>query len=103
MDTQMKKGILELCILQEISVKPRYGYELLQKISKAFPATSESGIYVILRRMHRDNCLMITYGNESGGPQRKYYSISPIGIERLNNGKENLHALIKAVTQLGLL
>lgn len=89
MDAQIKKGILELVILQLLSQKESYGYVLLKEISSKFEV-SESGIYAILRRLCSDGYLGITKSIESQGPPRKIYYITKEGRQYLSSQKEEL-------------
>jgi PadR family transcriptional regulator, regulatory protein PadR len=78
MDTQLKKGVLDLCVLSILKKKDHYGYELVQKISKDISIT-EGTLYPILRRLKNDGYLQ-TYLRESNeGPSRKYYSLTKNG------------------------
>lgn len=80
MDTQIKKGLLDLCVLSFLSAKDMYGYEIVQNISKSIEV-SEGTIYPILRRLSKDG-LFETYIKESNeGPARKYYKITKLGQE----------------------
>lgn len=79
-NVQFKKGVLELCVLVLTSQKDRYGYELVEEISKKFEI-SEGTIYPLVRRLTKDG-LFSTYLMESTeGPPRKYYKITEKGIE----------------------
>ncbi len=84
MDGQMKKGVLEFCILSQIHRKEMYGYELMQLVTRAFTDVHEATVYTILRRLHSDGYTETYYGTVSGGPQRKYYRITTEGRQRLH-------------------
>ena len=87
MNTQLKKGNLDLCVLALLCKNDMYGYELVNQISKAVEV-SEGTIYPLLKRI-RDDGYVTTYLKESQeGPPRKYYSISADGVRR----KEALEA-----------
>ncbi|WP_416731150.1 PadR family transcriptional regulator [Fictibacillus sp. JL2B1089] len=80
MNVQFKKGVLELCVLVLTSQKDRYGYELVEEISKKFEI-SEGTIYPLVRRLTKEG-LFSTYLMESTeGPPRKYYKITEKGQE----------------------
>jgi PadR family transcriptional regulator PadR len=80
MRTQLKKGSLELCVLAVLSQADRYGYELVEKISRHIDI-SEGTIYPLLRRCLNDGWFE-TYLQESDqGPPRKYYRITDKGRE----------------------
>ena len=100
MDIQLKKGVLEYCLLHQIAKKERYGYELLKQMAEAFPSVQESTIYAILRRL-RTNGLAETYdGTISGGPARKYYQITEEGRTNLLQMKQDLEDLVHAVDKM---
>ena len=78
MNIQFKKGVLELCVLSLLSKKDRYGYELVNEISKNI-AISEGTIYPLLKRL-KDEGYFRTYLQESQeGPPRKYYELTDLG------------------------
>lgn len=93
MDTQMKKGILELVILQLLSQQETYGYVLLKEISCKFEV-SESGIYAILRRLCADGYLQVSKSQESQGPPRKIYGITNEGRTYLESQKKELMYIV---------
>lgn len=78
MNTQFKKGVLEICVLSYLNEKDLYGYELVEEISVHIPM-SEGTIYPLLRRFSNDG-LVQTYLKESqSGPPRKYYHLTEAG------------------------
>lgn len=80
MSTQLKKGTLELCVLATLSQSDRYGYELVEIISRHIDIT-EGTIYPLLRRCLNDG-LFDSYLKESDqGPPRKYYKLTVRGKE----------------------
>ena len=91
----MKKGVLELCILHICSEQDRYGYEIMRLVTEAFPEINESTIYAVLRRLHADGCTESYTGSVSGGPQRKYYRITALGLTTMNQLKTEWLAFSK--------
>ena len=83
MDAQMKKGVLELCLLQRLSQGERYGCDLSQELRQFFPEVGESAFYAILRRLRQGGAVEDFPGAVSGGPPRKYYRITDVGLQRL--------------------
>ena len=81
MDVQIKKGLLEACVLAVLKQEDSYGYKIVQDISR-FIDISESTLYPILKRLESSDCLK-TYTKEYNGRLRKYYQISPNGISKL--------------------
>lgn len=79
MDVQLKKGVLELCVLKLLENRDWYGYELVTEISKNI-AISEGTIYPLLKRV-KDEEYVTTYLKESKeGPPRKYYNLTDKGM-----------------------
>ena len=83
MDAQLKKGVLELCLLQCLSGEPKYGYDIIQTMRNCFPDVTESTFYAILRRLNTEGSADTFPGSESNGPVRKYYRLTEDGRERL--------------------
>lgn len=81
MNTQFKKGVLELCVLALLDRKDCYGYEMVDEISKNI-SISEGTIYPLLKRLKNEE-LVTSYLKESqDGPPRKYYKITDLGKEK---------------------
>ena len=88
MDIQLKKGVLDMCILFILKDQDSYGYDITEKISK-YIDVSEGTVYPILRKLKDDNFLS-TYLKESiDGPPRKYYKITDLGKKRYLKLKED--------------
>ncbi|GHU07839.1 PadR family transcriptional regulator [Alphaproteobacteria bacterium] len=84
-DTQLKKGLLEMCVLKYLSGDPSYGYEIMVGVAE-HAAISESTLYAILHRLESQGMLS-TYREEHDGRLRKYYEITRAGIIKLNEFK----------------
>ena len=80
MDTQFKKGVLELCVLTLLQIKDYYGYELVTEISKNI-SISEGTIYPLLRRLKKDGHVKKYLKESQEGPPRKYYKLTSDGEE----------------------
>src|SRR5665213_4495750 len=75
---QLKKGVLELCVLALLSRADAYGYEIASRLAKGVEM-GEGTVYPLMRRMQADG-LVETYLVESpAGPSRKYYRLTPAG------------------------
>ena len=81
MDVQLKRGLLELCVLAAIRDEESYGYRILRDL-KPFVELSESTLYPILRRLEGAQMLSVRTA-EHNGRLRKYYRIEPDGLARL--------------------
>lgn len=81
MDTQIKKGLLEVCVLTVLREKDSYGYQIIRDVSPCI-AISESTLYPILKRLEGSGCLT-TYSVEHQGRLRKYYRITQQGKDKI--------------------
>ena len=96
MNIQFKKGVLELCTLALLAKKNRYGYELVNEISKNI-SISEGTIYPLLRRLKNDG-FVTTYLEESReGAPRKYYQLTEAGKKMEKELKEEWLTFVKKV------
>ena len=81
MDIQIKRGLLEVCVLAAIKNEDSYGYKIIKDI-KPYIEISESTLYPILRRL--ESAEMLTVNSvEHNGRLRKYYHITQNGLDRL--------------------
>ena len=96
MNTQFRKGVLEICVLTLIYKKDMYGYEIVQNISKVIEV-NEGTIYPILRRLTKEGYFETYILESNEGPARKYYKITPEGIENLNRLKSEWNEFVYAV------
>ncbi len=83
METQTKRGLLDVCVLAAIKNEDSYGYQIIKDI-KPYLEISESTLYPILRRLEENNMLTVR-SQEHNGRLRKYYHITDNGIKRLND------------------
>ena len=82
MDIQIKRGLLDVCVLAAIKNEDSYGYKIIKDI-KPYIEISESTLYPILRRL--ESAEMLTVNSvEHNGRLRKYYQITQNGLDRLN-------------------
>lgn len=81
MDIQLKRGLLDVCVLAAIKNEDSYGYQIIKDI-KPYVTVSESTLYPILRRLETAECLTV-YSVEHKGRLRKYYHITEKGRERI--------------------
>lgn len=85
MDVQLKRGLLDVCVLAAIKNGDSYGYQILKDM-KPYLALSESTLYTILKRLELSEMLTVRT-SEHGGRLRKYYHITGAGLERLEEFK----------------
>lgn len=81
MDVQMKRGLLDVCVLAAIKDEDSYGYQIMKDI-KPYLSISESTLYPILRRLEASNYLTVR-SVEHSGRLRKYYHITQAGLDRI--------------------
>jgi len=86
MDIQLKRGLLDVCVLAAIKNEDSYGYKIIKDM-KPYIEMSESTLYTILKRLEVAGMLTV-HSSEHGGRLRKYYHITPLGIERIESFKE---------------
>lgn len=96
MNTQFRKGVLEICVLALIYNKDMYGYEIVQNISKVIDV-NEGTIYPILRRLTKEEYFETYILESSEGPARKYYKITKLGVKNLDKLLKEWKEFIKAV------
>ncbi len=84
--TEMLKGVLEGSILQIIGRGSTYGYEITQQLRLlGFESVVEGTVYTILVRLEKNNLVSIEKRPSEVGPSRKFYSLTDLGVEELNN------------------
>lgn len=83
--TQMRKGLLEFCVMALLTHESRYGYELVQELARVDGMlTSEGTLYPLLGRLKRDGLVETEWRESRGGPPRKYYRLTPAGQRALH-------------------
>ncbi len=99
MNIQYKKGVVELCVLSLLKKKDCYGYEISDYLSRHIDI-SEGTVYPILRKLKADGMLTTYLQEESGGPPRKYYSLTELGREEYAADKTEYLKFAKSVEKL---
>ena len=102
MDMQMKRGLLDVCVLAAIQDADSYGYRIIKDM-KPYVEVSESTLYPILRRLEAADMLSVTTA-EHNGRLRKYYSITDLGKRRIEDFKSDwkeILSIYKFVTREG--
>lgn len=92
MDIQMKRGILDICVLAAIKKEESYGYQIIKEM-KPYVDISESTLYPILRRLEANDCLTVRSA-EHNGRLRRYYTITQAGKNRLQEFREEWKEMI---------
>lgn len=86
MDIQLKRGLLDVCILAAIKSEDSYGYKIIKDM-KPYIEMSESTLYTILKRLESEDMLTVQTA-EHCGRLRKYYHITDAGLRRIENFKD---------------
>lgn len=92
MDIQLKRGLLDVCVLAAIKDSDSYGYKIIKDM-KPYIELSESTLYTILKRLELAEMLTV-YSMEHNGRLRKYYRITKIGLKRIETFKEEWREII---------
>lgn len=99
---QMRKGILEFCILSLISGHDLYTSEILEALKKGKMVVVEGTVYPLLTRLKNADLLHYRWEESSSGPPRKYYSLTPKGeafLSELQKVWSELNKAVKTITQ----
>ena len=86
MDIQLKRGLLDVCVLSAIKNQDSYGYQIIKDI-KPYIQLSESTLYTILKRLELSEMLTVR-SVEHGGRLRKYYHITDAGLQKIKAFQE---------------
>ena len=102
MDIQMKRGLLDVCVLAAIQGEDSYGYQIIKDI-KPYVDVSETTLYPILRRLEEGRLLTVR-SMEHNGRLRKYYHITDAGKARIEDFKEDwreMESIYRFITKEG--
>jgi PadR family transcriptional regulator, regulatory protein PadR len=99
-NAQLRRGVLELCILSIIERAPAYGYQIISEMAVAPQlAASEGTIYPLLRRLKRDGALETSWEESGAGPPRQYYRLTDHGRTMLASMRSEWAGLVAAMQQ----
>ena len=85
--SQMRKGMLEFCVLLLLQHSDAYASEIIEKMKEAHLIVMEGTLYPLLTRLKNDGLLTYRWEESPSGPPRKYYSITPLGDQFLEQLK----------------
>ena len=86
---QLRRGVLEYCVLALLRRHQRYGFEIVHTLAdQAGLATSEGTIYPLLSRLRRDGLVQTSWQESPAGPPRRYYQITPAGERALDRFRD---------------
>ena len=103
MDIQLKRGLLDVCVLAAIKDEDSYGYKIIKDM-KPYMEMSESTLYTILKRLEVAEMLTVRTA-EHGGRLRKYYRITDKGLARIEDFREEwreVMAIYRFITKDGV-
>ena len=92
MDAQLRRGVLDVLVLSAIKNEDSYGYKIIKDL-KPIIELSESTLYTILKRLIDDQ-MVVVRSEEFEGRLRKYYHITPQGLQRLDTFKKDWNELL---------
>ena len=92
MDNQLKRGLLDVCVLAAIKNEDSYGYQIIKDL-KPCVELSESTLYTILKRLEAVRMLTVRSA-EHGGRLRKYYHITEAGLRRIEEFREEWKEIV---------
>lgn len=100
---QMRKGILEYCILTVLSKKEAYPSDIIEELKQAKLIVVEGTLYPLLTRLKNEDLLRYNWVESASGPPRKYYALTEQGIDFLNELKNTWNELYHAVQKISQL
>lgn len=99
--SQMRRGVLEYCVLSLLVEDSRYGFDLVRRLGDVDGmVTSEGTIYPLLSRLRREGWVTTTWVESEAGPPRRYYAITPAGRRALTAFADEWRRFRDAVDQL---
>ena len=98
--SQMRKGMLEYCILLLLRKGPSYANDIIGKLRDAEMVVVEGTLYPLLNRLKKDGLLLYEWQESIQGPPRKYYSLTQEGREALDQMDRNWNELSRTVSIL---
>lgn len=96
---QMRKGVLELCILALLEHKDAYASDIIEHLKTAEMIVVEGTLYPLLTRLKNAELLAYRWEESTSGPPRKYYSLTPAGKKALTELQTSWDTLVEAVNK----
>lgn len=96
----MRKGLLEYCILSIISRNEAYASDILETLKDAELLVVEGTLYPLLTRMKNEGLLSYRWQESTGGPPRKYYTLTDEGVELLSQLDQEWQTICQAINQI---
>ena len=99
MNNQLKKGVLDLCVLAFLDKGDSYGYDLADSLTQKVQV-ADGTVYPILRKLAQDGCVETYLKESQNGPPRKYYHLTDSGRDRLRSDRAEWDEFAKAVDDI---
>jgi len=96
-NAQMRKGVLELCILAIIAQQDAYASDIITKLKEARLIVVEGTLYPLLTRLKNDGLTIYRWEESKTGPPRKYHQITGKGLQELEGLKADWQGLVRSV------
>ena len=98
---QMRKGVLEFCVLACVATTPTYGFEIARRL-EGYPGVleSEGTLYPLLARLRKNRLVETTWQESAAGPPRRYYHLTSAGHRALRDFAEAWSPFSTSVSQL---
>ncbi len=97
---QMRKGVLELCILSILAKKDSYVPDIIEQLKEAKLIVVEGTLYPLMTRLKNEGFLSYNWVESRSGPPRKYYKLTPLGKILLKDQKKSWDELIESVNMI---
>jgi len=97
---QMRKGVLEFCILATLANGDAYPTEIIDKMKDAKLVVVEGTLYPLLTRLKNMGLLSYRWEESTSGPPRKYYKLTPVGKQFLKELETNWDELVRSVNKI---
>jgi PadR family transcriptional regulator, regulatory protein PadR len=99
-NTQMRRGVLELCILSIIAEKDAYASDIIAKLKEASLIVVEGTLYPLLTRLKNDGLTVYRWEESKSGPPRKYHQITDSGLSLLTELTADWQSLVSSVESI---
>jgi len=98
--TQLRRGVIEFCVLALLEQEPMYAVDLVRRLAEVDAiATTEGTIYPLLSRLRRDGSVTTEWQESTSGPPRRYYSITPGGTRAMREFRSEWTSFVDGVNQ----
>ncbi len=98
--TQLRRGVLEHCVLALLESDARYGYDLVSELADAGLVASEGTVYPLLSRLRKDHLVETTWLESTSGPPRRYYELTSDGRQALSAFRDSWRGFKTSVDRI---